>query len=161
MIVGMRHNIDAELLNNKNQGLSKLYYVTNYATKLKTPMWRRLALGQEIQQGVGSESNPRQETEAVTNSARQFFMRWANKLSSDREVSAVEACYHILGYHTDFTSIRKWANIYVGSLYAYLERKMVSHRLQIAESAGDEMVTLTAQGPYINRYQAYLERGHH
>jgi hypothetical protein len=161
MTVGMRHNIDVELLNNNKQSLSKLYYVTNYATKLQTPMWRRLALGQEIRQGVGTEGNSMHETEAVTNSVRQFFMRWANKVSSDREVSAVEACYHILGYETDFTPIRKWANIYLGSLYAFLERKMVSHRFQIAESAEDEMVTLTVQGPYINRYQAYLERGHH
>jgi len=162
MAVGLRHNHDVTPLNNSKQSLSMIYYVTNYATKLQTPMWRRLAVAKEVQQGIGPDGgNPRQADDPTTNRTRQFFMRWANKLFSDREISAVEACYYILGHQTDFTPIRRWVNVYVSSLYRYLEKRMSSHRLRNEESAEDEMITLTPEGPYINRHQAYLERGEH
>ncbi|KAH7012615.1 uncharacterized protein B0I36DRAFT_339911 [Microdochium trichocladiopsis] len=41
----------------------------------------------------------------VLNKSRQFLMRAANRIFSERQLWAVEVCYHLLGYHTDFTNV--------------------------------------------------------
>jgi hypothetical protein len=162
LAVGLRHNHDVKSLDNSKQSLSMIFYATNYATKLQTPMWRRLSLATDVQRDVeAAGSNHRRADDPTMNHTRQFFMRWANKLFSDREISAVEACYYILGHETDFTPIHSWANVYVSSLYRYLEKRMRSHRLQNEEIVEDEMISLTSAGPTVNQYQAYLERGKH
>lgn len=142
-----------------------IYYATNYATKLETPMWQRLALGAEITARLEGEHTAGASSEtAQHNSTRQFFMRWANKIFTDREMSAVEVCYHILGFPTDFTSIPSWTFVYPESLYHQMTRKMASHRSRHPNeenTANHHKVVLTSEGKTIDRYQAYVDRGEH
>ncbi|KAM4064102.1 Arrestin-lik [Hirsutella rhossiliensis] len=42
LAVGLRHNHDVSMILTKTKGLAMVYYITNYATKLDTPMWKRI-----------------------------------------------------------------------------------------------------------------------
>jgi len=46
--IGLRHNHDISIILSKSYSLSIIYYITNYAIKLKTPIWKRIALAEEI-----------------------------------------------------------------------------------------------------------------
>ncbi|KAM4063383.1 ATP-dependent DNA helicase PIF1 [Hirsutella rhossiliensis] len=48
LAVGLRHNHDVSMILTKTKGLAMVYYITNYATKLDTPMWKRIALATEV-----------------------------------------------------------------------------------------------------------------
>ncbi|XP_044714447.1 PIF1-like helicase domain-containing protein [Hirsutella rhossiliensis] len=68
----------------KTKGLAMVYYITNYATKLDTPMWKRIARHR-------GPTLPDDRQQAVLNKSRQFLMRTANRIFSERQLSAVEA----------------------------------------------------------------------
>ncbi|XP_044716329.1 PIF1 protein [Hirsutella rhossiliensis] len=99
----------------KTKGLAMVYYITNYATKLDTPMWKRIALATEVARQLREAGGarcrapgptlPDDRQQAVLNKSRQFLMRTANRIFSERQLSAVEVCYHLLGYDTDFTNV--------------------------------------------------------
>ncbi|KAJ6436015.1 Pol-like protein [Purpureocillium lavendulum] len=98
----------------EGKGLAMVFYITNYATKLDTPMWRRIAHAAEVfrqlredaesRRDASAPANPAAQRPAVLNQSRQFLMRVANRIFSERQLSAVEVCYHMLGYETDFTT---------------------------------------------------------
>ncbi|QLI65333.1 uncharacterized protein G6M90_00g006650 [Metarhizium brunneum] len=48
LVVGLWHNHDVSIIVTRTKGLAMLYYITNYATKLDTPMWKRLALAADV-----------------------------------------------------------------------------------------------------------------
>ncbi|KAK6829335.1 PIF1 protein [Apiospora arundinis] len=48
MAVGLRHNHDISLILTRSKGLSLMWYICNYATKLNAPMWKRLAIASEM-----------------------------------------------------------------------------------------------------------------
>ncbi|XP_044716326.1 uncharacterized protein HRG_09858 [Hirsutella rhossiliensis] len=103
----------------KTKGLAMVYYITNYATKLDTPMWKRIALATEVARQLREAGRPTSRApgpalpdggrQAVLNESRQFLMRTANRIFSERQLSAVEVCYHLLGYDTDFTNVPHWS----------------------------------------------------
>jgi hypothetical protein len=172
MMVGLRHNHDLTFLNTTSQSLSMIYYVTNYATKLSSPMWKRLALSAQVAQRLADERDSRAgvldgDASESLNPTRQFFMRWANKIYSDREMSAVEVCYYLLGYPTDFSSVSSWTFLYPGGIYHNMAKRMRSHQARQAGplhpgaplSGSTDFVTFTRSGKSIDRYQAYLDRG--
>lgn len=95
----------------RSKGLAMVYYITNYATKLDTPMWRRIVHAADVlrqlhgsaetsRQQPAPASGPDRQRPAVLNKSRQFLMRVANRIFSERQLSAVEVCYHLLGYNT-------------------------------------------------------------
>ncbi|KJZ68118.1 hypothetical protein HIM_12488 [Hirsutella minnesotensis 3608] len=108
-------------------GLAMVYYITNYATKLDTPMWKRIALASEVARQLREAGGPNSRApdpalrddrqQAVLNESRQFLMRAANRIFSERQLSAVEVCYHLLGYHTDFTNVPHWSFLNLTALY--------------------------------------------
>jgi hypothetical protein len=53
MAVGLRHNHDISIILTKTKGLAMLFYITNYATKLDTPMWKRLVFAADVLIGGG------------------------------------------------------------------------------------------------------------
>ena len=126
MAVGLRHNFDLAFLNTRSQGLSMIYYITNYATKLSTPTWKRLFLGACVMESLGGNADAPDGVADLTaadgrqqvrnNRTRQFFNRWANKIFSDRELSSVEVCYHLLGMQTDFTDNTEWEYVHLNTL---------------------------------------------
>ncbi|KAJ6436030.1 reverse transcriptase [Purpureocillium lavendulum] len=48
LAIGLRHNHDVSMILTRTKGLAMVYYITNYATKLDTPMWKRLALAADV-----------------------------------------------------------------------------------------------------------------
>ncbi|KJZ74444.1 hypothetical protein HIM_06040 [Hirsutella minnesotensis 3608] len=48
MAVGLRHNHDVSMILTRTKGLAMVFYITNYATKLDTPMWRRIAHAADV-----------------------------------------------------------------------------------------------------------------
>ncbi|KAH7461781.1 hypothetical protein FOMA001_g18820 [Fusarium oxysporum f. sp. matthiolae] len=48
MAVGLRHNHDISFIVTKCKGLALVYYVTNYATKVEDPVWKRVVAAKEL-----------------------------------------------------------------------------------------------------------------
>ncbi|KAM4064299.1 ATP-dependent DNA helicase PIF1 [Hirsutella rhossiliensis] len=100
LAVGLRHNHDVSMILTKTKGLAMVYYITNYATKLDTPMWKRIALAAEVARQLREAGRPTSRApdptlpddrqQAVLNESRQFLMRTANRIFSERQLSAVE-----------------------------------------------------------------------
>lgn len=42
MVVGLRHNHDISFIATKCKSLAIIFYLTNYATKVEDPLWRRV-----------------------------------------------------------------------------------------------------------------------
>ncbi|KAJ2891231.1 uncharacterized protein MKZ38_000723 [Zalerion maritima] len=173
MAVDLRHNHDISLILTKTKGLAMVFYITNYATKMNTPMWKRLALAAEVLQqryesGVLKRQipDPTQSNDhrsAVLNETRQFLMRVANRVFSGSELSAVKVCYHLLGYHTDFTNVPNWSFLHLVTLYwAIFRRWPHLRRLAGMETDTDEppkTVNLREQGRTLSYFEAYAYGG--
>ncbi|KAM4061662.1 PIF1-like helicase [Hirsutella rhossiliensis] len=96
LAVGLRHNHDVSMILTKTKGLAMVYYITNYATKLDTPMWKRIALATEVARQLREAGRPTSRApgpalpderhQAVLNESRQFLMRTANRIFSERQL---------------------------------------------------------------------------
>lgn len=131
MAVGLRHNHDVSMILKRTKGLAMVFYITNYATKLDTPMWKRLVFAVDVLRQLSESATPghfesnltEQDTQrqaqrqAKVSKSRQFLMRAANPITSERQLSAVEGCYFLLGYQTDFTNVPHWSYINLTALY--------------------------------------------
>ncbi|KAM4064306.1 PIF1 protein [Hirsutella rhossiliensis] len=142
LAVGLRHNHDVSMILTKTKGLAMVYYITNYATKLDTPMWKRIALtevARQLREAGGARCRapgptlPDDRQQAVLNKSRQFLMRTANRIFSERQLSAVEVCYHLLGYDTDFTNVPHWSFLNLTALYWTIFRLWAHLRHQAGE----------------------------
>ncbi|KJZ70132.1 hypothetical protein HIM_10473 [Hirsutella minnesotensis 3608] len=148
LAVGLRHNHDVSMILTKTKGLAMVYYITNYATKLDTPMWKRIALAAEVARQLREAGGPScrapdptlrdDRQQAVLNESRQFLMRAANRIFSERQLSAVEVCYHLLGYDTDFTNMPHWSFLNLTALYWTIFRLWAQLRHQAGELTDGE-----------------------
>ncbi|KAH6955959.1 PIF1-like helicase-domain-containing protein [Ilyonectria sp. MPI-CAGE-AT-0026] len=172
MAVGLRHNHDISMILTRTKGLAMVFYITNYATKLDTPMWKRIVIAGEVlgqlhqsADGTRQASAPERDAQAsaVLNQTRQFLMRTANRIFSDRQLSAVEVCYHLLGYHTDFTNVPRWSFINLTALYWSIFRRWLHLRRQSGEDADadepPETIGLRESGRTLLSLDAYAYRG--
>jgi hypothetical protein len=107
-----------------------VYYVTNYATKVEDPVWKRVAAAAEVLNAYGGTVTQRRvETEqssaetSAENKTRQFLMRVANRVSAERALSQVEVVAHLLGYPTEFTHNGDWTVLNVSALYWHIFRR--------------------------------------
>ncbi|KAM5341409.1 hypothetical protein ACJ41O_014440 [Fusarium nematophilum] len=99
MAVGLRHNHDISMI--KTKGLAMVFYITNYATKLDTPMWKRLVFAADVLRQLRESAALRgpslaeqdAQRQGVVNEGRQFLMRAANRIFSERQLSAVETIF--------------------------------------------------------------------
>ncbi|KAK7403825.1 hypothetical protein QQX98_010396 [Neonectria punicea] len=133
MAVGLRHNHDISMILTRTKGLAMVFYITNYATKLDTPMWKRIVLAAEVLRQLRESDVPSRQVSdpaerdaqrpAVLNKSRQFLMRAANRIFSERQLSSVEVCYHLLGYETDFTNVPHWSFLNLNALYWAIFRR--------------------------------------
>ncbi|XP_044718018.1 PIF1-like helicase domain-containing protein [Hirsutella rhossiliensis] len=157
LAVGLRHNHDVSMILTKTKGLAMVYYITNYATKLDTPMWRRIARHRD-------PALPDNRQQAVLNESRQFLMRTANRIFSERQLSAVEVCYHLLGYDTDFTNVPHWSFLNLTALYWAIFRLWSHLRHQAGELTDAEQpaetIRLRQGGRTLLYLDAYAYRGH-
>ncbi|KAJ6436295.1 High-osmolarity-induced transcription protein 1 [Purpureocillium lavendulum] len=173
MAVGLRHNHDVSMILTRAKGLAMVFYITNYATKLDTPMWRRIAHAAEVfrqlredaesRRDASAPANPAAQRPAVLNQSRQFLMRVANRIFSERQLSAVEVCYHMLGYETDFTNVPHWSFLNLNALYWAIFRRWKHLRSEAgAETEGEEppeTVQLREGGRTLLCLDAYAYRG--
>jgi hypothetical protein len=85
MAVGLRHNHDISFIASQCKTMAVVYYVTNYATKLDDPIWKRVAAAAEVFSAVegsaiGCTVDIRESANGVENRMRQFLMRVANRI---------------------------------------------------------------------------------
>ncbi|KAM4061813.1 PIF1-like helicase [Hirsutella rhossiliensis] len=174
LAVGLRHNHDVSMILTKTKGLAMVYYITNYATKLDTPMWKRIALAAEVARQLREAGRPTSRApdpalpdnrqQAVLNESRQFLMRTANRIFSERQLSAVEVCYHLLGYDTDFTNVPHWSFLNMTALYWAIFRLWAHLRHQAGELTDAEQpaetIRLRQGGRTLLYLDAYAYRGH-
>ncbi|RSL75840.1 hypothetical protein CEP52_017823, partial [Fusarium oligoseptatum] len=156
------------------KGLAMVFYITSYATKLDTPMWRRIAHAAEVFRQLREDAASRHDVSAtggqgaqrpaVLNQSRQFLMRVANRIFSERQLSAVEVCYHMLGYQTDFTNVPHWSFLNLTALYWAIFRRWRHLRRQAGEETEGEEPPETVQlregGRTLLYLDAYAYRGH-
>jgi hypothetical protein len=172
MAVGLRHNHDMSMILTRTKGLAMVFYITNYATKLDTPMWRRIVIAGEVLGQLhqsahdthqGSAPQRDAQASALVNRTRQFLMRTANRIFSDRQLSAVEVCYHLLGYRTDFTNVPRWSFINLTALYWSIFRRWLHLRRQSGEDTDTddppETIGLRESGRTLLSLDAYAYRG--
>jgi len=148
-----------------------VYYVTNYATKVEDPTWKRVAAATELfhildkseTECPAQTTGSRREDNCIQNRTRQFLMRVANRIFTERPLSQVEVVAHLLGYKMEFTSNDTWTFLNVSSLYWHVFRRWRHLRCaggeECLEEEGEETVLLEKAGQRISFLQAYPHRG--
>lgn len=170
MAVGLRHNHDISFIVTQSKAMALVFYVTNYATKLEDPVWKRVAAAAEVfgkprvLQSVdrGGIAGQGMDGEGPENKTRQFLMRVANRIFTERALSQVEVVAHLLGYSMEFTHSDAWTFLNVSTLYWHIFRRWAHLR---GESGGDEeegteeTVLLEESGQRVSLVQGYPHRG--
>ncbi|OCL03067.1 hypothetical protein AOQ84DRAFT_161856 [Glonium stellatum] len=167
MAVGLWHNHDISFIATQWKTMAVVYYVTNCATKLEDPVWRRVATAAEVFSAVGgsvagSTADMRQRADCVQNRTRQFLMRVANRIFTERPLSQVEVVAHLMGYGMEFASNEAWTFLNVSSLYWHIFRRWPHLRRASGEESDeffDETVLLEESGQKVSLVQAYPRRG--
>ncbi|KAJ3530216.1 hypothetical protein NM208_g9424 [Fusarium decemcellulare] len=165
MAVGLRHNHDISFIATQCKTMAIVFYVTNYATKVEDPVWKRVAAATEIFPVVGESTADEVESQGgqCHNKTRQFLMRVANRIFTERALSQVEVVAHLLGYPTEFASNAAWTFLNVSSLYWDILRRWrhLQHESGVETTGGqaEETVLLEATGEKVSLVQAYPHRG--
>ncbi|KAM5348942.1 hypothetical protein ACJ41O_008765 [Fusarium nematophilum] len=134
MAVGLRHNHDISFIATQCKTMAIVFYVTNYATKVEDPVWKRVAAAAELL--------------PVLDETRQFLMRVANRIFTDRPLSQVEVVAYLLGYPTEFASNHGWTFLNASSLYWHIFRWWRHLRRQSGMEMVDEQVEETGLSLY-------------
>ncbi|KAM4064129.1 PIF1-like helicase [Hirsutella rhossiliensis] len=151
--VGLRHNHDISFIVTQRKTMALIFYVTNYATKVEDPVWKRVAAaadllppragdgmadGAEVRGDSGAGDDGRQ------NKTRQFLMKVANRVFTERPLSA-------------------WAFLNVSLLYWQVFRQWPHLRREsgaaVADGSVDESILVEEAGQRICRVEAYRHRG--
>lgn len=167
-----RHNHDFTFMHTKTRGLSAIYYMTNYSTKLDAPAYKRLAYAARVQamgpeESADDDGDDSPTTRAVRNTARQFLMRVANRLSTERELSSVEVVADILDYDFFITPLSErdnpWPSLNMNMLYKAVCNTWPAARERVTSlnpaMKFDDSVMLTNKGQRLLHVQAYPHRG--
>ena len=169
--VGLRHNHDISFIGTQRKTMSLMYYITNYATKVEDPIWKRLAVASEffpmlkdpvnVEQTDGAPA--RAASTGVRNRTRQFLMRIANRIFTDQPLSQVEVIAHLLGYGMEFTANDQWTFLNVTSLYWQIAGQwsllQEGGEMDLSMRSADETVFLEETGRKISFADAYPHRG--
>ncbi|XP_044715145.1 PIF1-like helicase domain-containing protein [Hirsutella rhossiliensis] len=124
--VGLRHNHDISFIATQRKTMALIYYVTNYATKVEDPVWKRVAAAAELLAA------------STGNRTRQFLMRVANRVFTERPLSQVEVVAHLLGYPAEFTDSSAWAYLNCSLLYWEVFRRWRHLREASGAAATDD-----------------------
>ncbi|KAI8396536.1 hypothetical protein FOFC_21084 [Fusarium oxysporum] len=166
MAVGLRHNHDVSFIATQCKTLAIVFYVTNYATKVEDPVWKRVAaaagLFPDTDEPIVDHSQAG-NVDRGQNQTRHFLMKVANRIFTERALSQVEVVAHLLGYPTEFASNDAWAFLNVSSLYWHIFRLWRHLRresgMEVADEPLEETVFLEEGGERISPVQAYPHRG--
>ena len=111
--VGLRYNHDISFIGTQSRTIAIVFYITNYATKLEDPVWKRAAAAAEILEDSGSVG----AEDGSVNRTRRFLAKVANRVFTERALSQVEVTAHLLGFDIEFTYSKSWVFLNVLSLY--------------------------------------------
>lgn len=156
--VGLRHNHDISFIGTQVRTMAVVYYVTNYATKIEDPVWKRAAAAAELLNASGEEAS----AAGSENKARRFLAQVANRVFTERALSQVEVEAHLLGFCTEFTHNKAWTYLNVSTLYWEVFRMWNHLRCSAGQDEDDAMdraVMLEQSGQRITFVQAYPHRG--
>ncbi|KAK1825612.1 hypothetical protein QBC39DRAFT_65495 [Podospora conica] len=162
MAVGLRHNHDITFLNGTTQSLSMMHYCTNYASKFHSPLFQLMKQGVDVlhrirASGPYAHGEP-EEFLSFEDSTQAFFMKWANKVHTDRKVSSMEIVYLLQGFPTDFTSSPGFSWIFITSVRKWVVSRWRGHPDRAG--TGDEGVfNFNQTGQTVDYCQGYLDRG--
>ncbi|OAQ57976.1 ATP-dependent DNA helicase PIF1 [Purpureocillium lilacinum] len=176
MAVGLRHNHDISFIATQRKTMALVYYVTNYATKVEDPTWKRVAAAAELlpvistagQQVAGGNAERgagagNEDDDGTKNKTRQFLMRVANRIFTERPLSQVEVVAHLLGYTSEFTNASAWAYLNVSVLYWHVFRRWRHLRQEsgtaMADASADESIVVEEAGQRISFAETYHHRG--
>lgn len=164
MAVGLRHNHDISFIATQCKTMAIVYYVTNYATKVEDPVWKRVAAAAELFPVVDGAANNSQEKESRGhNRTRHFLMRVANRIFTDRALSQVEVVAHLLGYPMEFVGNNAWTFLNASTLYWHILRRwrhlQRESGMEAEHEPAEETVFLEEAGQRISFLQAYPHRG--
>ncbi|KAL6401229.1 hypothetical protein AUP68_16958 [Ilyonectria robusta] len=86
--------------------MALIYYLTNYATKIQDPIWKRVAIAVELFLSISTTSAVGLGTitanyKAKANLNCQYLMRIANRIFTERLLLQVEVIAHFLDYLSD------------------------------------------------------------
>jgi hypothetical protein len=156
--VGLRHNHDIAFIGTQSRTMAIVFYLTNYATKLEDPVWKRAAAAAELLE----DSRCSATGTTPENRTRKLMARLANRIFTERALSQVEVAAHLLGFGMEFTHNKDWAYLNVSSLYWEIFRRWDHLRYSAgedSEEALDEAVMLENSGQRATFIQAYPHRG--
>jgi hypothetical protein len=177
MAVGLRHNHDISFIATKCKSLALVYYVTNYATKSDDPAWKRAVAAREVlelnkaqEDGQSATQGTRalgdvSEARGSVNRPRQFILRVANRVFTERALSQVEVIANLKGFESEFSSNSAWIFVNVCSLYWRVFQRW--RHLRDAAGRGDvdggleDRVVLRDEGQKITFLDVYPHRGEH
>ncbi|KAK4061234.1 hypothetical protein Purlil1_14261 [Purpureocillium lilacinum] len=146
--VGLRHNHDISFIATQQKTMALIYYVTNYSTKVEDPIWKRAVTAAELLPSMSGD-NAATEGEGVggsggmieranENRTRQFLMKVANRVFTERPLSQVEVVAHLLGYPSEFSNSSAWAYLNTSVLYWHIFRRLfVPWEAFLCEERGD------------------------
>jgi hypothetical protein len=172
--VGLRHNHDISFIATQCKTMALVYYLTNYATKVEDPVWKRVAAANEMLHALigehgqeGSAAEPASGAggcDGRQNRTRRFLMKVANRVFTDRPLSQVEVAAHLLGYQTEFSGNTAWTFANVSVLYWHVFRRWQHLRLKSGEVVTDgepvdDAVLVEQAGQRISYFEAYPHRG--
>ncbi|KAM4064217.1 AAA domain-containing protein [Hirsutella rhossiliensis] len=129
--VGLRHNHDISFIATQRKTMALVYYVTNYATKVEDPTWKRVAAAAELLPVVSAGSQP--------GAGDDFLARVANRVFTERALSQVEVVAHLLGHPSEFSGSSAWAYLNVSVLYWHVSRLWRHLRQQSGTAAVEDV----------------------
>ena len=171
--VGLRHNHDISFIATQQKTMALIYYVTNYSTKVEDPIWKRAVTAAELLPSMGGD-NAATEGERVggsggmieranENRTRQFLMKVANRVFTERPLSQVEVVADLLGYPSEFSNSSAWAYLNTSVLYWHIFRRW-RHLREASGATGtdnavDESIIVEEAGHRLGHVEAYHHRG--
>ncbi|KAI8648527.1 ATP-dependent DNA helicase [Fusarium keratoplasticum] len=170
--VGLRHNHDISFIATQRKAMALIYYVTNYATKVEDPVWKRVAAAAELlvastgdgtADGGGAGGDGATDDTVKGNRTRHFLMRVANRVFTERPLSQVEVIAHLLGYPAEFTNSSAWAYLNTSPLYWHIFRRWRHLRrasgAAVTDDSTDESIIVEEAGQRLCHVEAYQHRG--
>ncbi|EEU34861.1 uncharacterized protein NECHADRAFT_88347 [Fusarium vanettenii 77-13-4] len=116
MAVGLRHNHNISFIATQRKTMALIYYVINYATKVEDPVWKRVAAAAELltiltgegtANGWGNGGGGATDDAVKGNRTRQFLMRVANRIFTERSLSQTFLNVSLLYWHV----FRRWRHL--------------------------------------------------
>ncbi|XP_044720174.1 PIF1-like helicase domain-containing protein [Hirsutella rhossiliensis] len=128
--VGLRHNHDISFIATQRKTMALIYYVTNYATKVEDPVWKRVAAAAELLAASTGDG--------TANGGRDGGGDAATDDPVKEQDATVEVVAHLLGYPAEFTDSSAWAYLNCSLLYWEVFRRWRHLREASGAAATDD-----------------------